>query len=283
MLVIRAPFRPTCRVMLSERHAAMLDFERSWWENDDPRDQVIRARFQCSPDEYHAELTTVARRPGLDGPRPARGASSQAAAPAGTQTAPWCHRGGIRRRRRTSRMSNEESGLAASRRTPRQGAGGSPVGSWLTIALAVVAVIAGFLHLEEHHRTTPAPRHPSIPGPSPTRRRPAPTTRSSTSPCPWRRKRRPRRPSCGSPRARRSWSPTANTVGGSAGNMTKTLDLAGYTTVDPVNATGPNLEASIVYFDSAQALAEGRCTLRRSGPRRCRGAAGVDACADRQR
>lgn len=37
----------------------MLDFERSWWEFDDPRDQVIRARFQCSPDEYHAELTTV--------------------------------------------------------------------------------------------------------------------------------------------------------------------------------------------------------------------------------
>jgi hypothetical protein len=59
MLVIRVLFRPTCRVMLSERHAAMLDFERSWWENDDPRDQVIRARFQCSPDEYHAELTTV--------------------------------------------------------------------------------------------------------------------------------------------------------------------------------------------------------------------------------
>ena len=45
--------------MLSERHAAMLDFERSWWSNTDPRDQVIRARFQCSPDEYHAELTTV--------------------------------------------------------------------------------------------------------------------------------------------------------------------------------------------------------------------------------
>ncbi|WP_083914485.1 DUF3263 domain-containing protein [Ilumatobacter nonamiensis] len=45
--------------MLSERHAAMLDFERSWWNNDEPREQVIRARFQCSPDEYHAELTTV--------------------------------------------------------------------------------------------------------------------------------------------------------------------------------------------------------------------------------
>ena len=45
--------------MLCERSAAMLDFERAWWNNDEPRDQVIRARFQCSPEEYHAELTTV--------------------------------------------------------------------------------------------------------------------------------------------------------------------------------------------------------------------------------
>jgi hypothetical protein len=45
--------------MLSERHAAMLDFERSWWNADEPRDHAIRARFQCSPEEYHAELTTV--------------------------------------------------------------------------------------------------------------------------------------------------------------------------------------------------------------------------------
>ena len=45
--------------MLSERHAAMLDFERSWWNHHEPRDQVIRARFQCSPEEYHAELTEV--------------------------------------------------------------------------------------------------------------------------------------------------------------------------------------------------------------------------------
>ena len=45
--------------MLDERSAAMLDFERAWWNNDEPRDQVIRARFQCSPEEYHAELTKV--------------------------------------------------------------------------------------------------------------------------------------------------------------------------------------------------------------------------------
>jgi hypothetical protein len=45
--------------MLSERSAAMLDFERAWWNIEESRDQVIRARFQCSPEEYHAELTTV--------------------------------------------------------------------------------------------------------------------------------------------------------------------------------------------------------------------------------
>ncbi|MFT6291324.1 MAG: hypothetical protein ACJAR2_001926, partial [Ilumatobacter sp.] len=48
----------------------------------------------------------------------------------------------------------------------------------------------------------------------------------------------------------------ANTVGGSAGNMTKTLELEGYTMVDPVNASGPNVTASIVYFDPAIAAAE---------------------------
>ena len=36
--------------MLDERAAAMLDFERAWWNNDEPRDQVIRARFQWSPE-----------------------------------------------------------------------------------------------------------------------------------------------------------------------------------------------------------------------------------------
>ncbi len=48
-------------------------------------------------------------------------------------------------------MSNEEgvtgSGVGATRRSPRQGVGGSPVGSTLSIVLAVVAVIAGFLIL----------------------------------------------------------------------------------------------------------------------------------------
>jgi len=27
----------------------VLDFERTWWTLDEPRDQVIRARFACTP------------------------------------------------------------------------------------------------------------------------------------------------------------------------------------------------------------------------------------------
>lgn len=45
--------------MLSERHAAMLDFERSWWNNEEPREQVLRARFQCSPEEFQTELSAL--------------------------------------------------------------------------------------------------------------------------------------------------------------------------------------------------------------------------------
>jgi hypothetical protein len=48
---------------LSERHRAMLDFERTWWGHDEPRDVQIRARFQCSIDDYYAELHQVLELP----------------------------------------------------------------------------------------------------------------------------------------------------------------------------------------------------------------------------
>jgi hypothetical protein len=41
----------------------MLDFERSWWDLDEPKDTVIRSRFQCSADEYYAELNELLERP----------------------------------------------------------------------------------------------------------------------------------------------------------------------------------------------------------------------------
>lgn len=153
-------------------------------------------------------------------------------------------------------MSNEESGLGASRRTPRQGVGGSPVGSWLTIALAVVAVIAGFLILrnitDDGGTASPggtgsAQDGGDVTGPDTTLidvELPEATTTTTTTTIP--------RITAGASVV----VANANTVGGSAGNMTKTLELQGYTLVDPVNASGPNITASIVYYDAAIAAAQ---------------------------
>jgi hypothetical protein len=41
----------------------MLEFERTWWQLDAPRDESIRARFGCSTDEYYAELNRVLELP----------------------------------------------------------------------------------------------------------------------------------------------------------------------------------------------------------------------------
>lgn len=150
-------------------------------------------------------------------------------------------------------MSNEESALGATRRTPRQGVGGSPVGSWLTIVLAVVAVIAGFLILknitDDSATASPdgAASGNSLPDPdSSLVDISVPVTEATTT-------------TTTVVRVTEGASvvvANANTVGGSAGNMTKTLELAGYTMLEPVNASGANLETTIVYFDGTQASAE---------------------------
>lgn len=49
--------------VISERHQAMLEFERSFWTFDDPKETLIRARFQCSADEYYAELNDLLEQP----------------------------------------------------------------------------------------------------------------------------------------------------------------------------------------------------------------------------
>jgi hypothetical protein len=49
---------------LTERQRQILDFERTWWQFDESRDVLIRARFGCSPDEYDAELDDVLDHPG---------------------------------------------------------------------------------------------------------------------------------------------------------------------------------------------------------------------------
>ena len=47
----------------TDRHRAMLDFERTWWQLDNPRDEAIRARFACTTDDYYAELNLVLELP----------------------------------------------------------------------------------------------------------------------------------------------------------------------------------------------------------------------------
>lgn len=157
-------------------------------------------------------------------------------------------------------MSNEETGLGATRRTPRQGIGGSPVGSWLTIALAVVAVVAGFLILQNiTDNSGSASPATGATGDSDGENEatrgsdgtlvdvsvPATDATTTTTVA--------ERTTAGSS----VLVANANSQGGTAGGMTKTLELAGYDMVDPpVNASGPNLETSIVYFDGEQASAE---------------------------
>ena len=49
--------------VISERHQAMLEFERSFWTLDEPKPGAIRARFQCSVDEYYSELNELLEQP----------------------------------------------------------------------------------------------------------------------------------------------------------------------------------------------------------------------------
>lgn len=44
---------------LTEREMALLDFERTWWNQDGFKDSLIRERFACSSDEYYSELNRL--------------------------------------------------------------------------------------------------------------------------------------------------------------------------------------------------------------------------------
>ena len=49
--------------VITERHQAMLEFERNFWTYDEPKEALIRARFQCSGDESYAELNELLEQP----------------------------------------------------------------------------------------------------------------------------------------------------------------------------------------------------------------------------
>jgi hypothetical protein len=48
---------------LSERERAILDFERGWWTENGVKDLLLRERFNCSADDYYAELNRLLDRP----------------------------------------------------------------------------------------------------------------------------------------------------------------------------------------------------------------------------
>lgn len=135
------------------------------------------------------------------------------------------------------------------RRSPRQGLGGSPVGSTLSIVLAVVAVIVGFLIL--NNITDDGGSSSSSDGGSSvnvttttidtglTTTTAASTTTTSLV-----------------TEGATVIVANASGVGGSAGRMTDTLALAGFTMGDPTNATSGQLEDSIVYYDPGIAAAQ---------------------------
>ncbi len=150
-------------------------------------------------------------------------------------------------------MSNEESAAAyaATRRTPRQGASPSPVGSTLSIVLALIAVVAGFLILQDltddgGSAGVASPGAGVDPGtddatattlPDPEVSLPTASTTTTTTTVPL------------VTTGATVLVANANTVGGSAGAMSRTLELEGFEVAEPVNATGPNLQDSIVHFD----------------------------------
>lgn len=153
-------------------------------------------------------------------------------------------------------MSNDDQ--IGSRRAPRQGMGGSPVGSGLTIALAAVALVAGFFILRDLNESgssaggvsTPARDDADVdanPVISVDLSTPVDTASVVTDP----------------PRTITGATviiANANSIGGSAGQMSASLEFEGYTMGDAVDATGANLEESIVYYAEgvagAQAVAE---------------------------
>lgn len=137
-------------------------------------------------------------------------------------------------------MTNEDPNAAVgngtARRQPRQGLGGSPVGSTLSIVLAVVAVVAGFLILRNitddgggssggapSDSTTPT----STTDPPPTSTTEPPLVTAGTQVV----------------------VANASGVAQSAAGMTAQLATVGFEMGEATNATSSGVLASVVHYD----------------------------------
>jgi hypothetical protein len=153
-------------------------------------------------------------------------------------------------------MSNEEVNVGTTvggkRRMPRQGVGGSPVGSTLSIVIALVAVVFGFLILRDLTKDdTSSATGSSDPvssdvGPTTTFDSGVTTTIGIATT---------------TTVALTTEGATVvvangNTIGGSAGRMSDALGDAGYNMGSPTNAAS-NVEESVVYYDTSNTAAQG--------------------------
>ena len=152
-------------------------------------------------------------------------------------------------------MSNEDPNAPApesSRRSPRQGIGGSPMGSTISIVLAVVAVIVGFLilnNITDDGGSSSGSAGQSTSSTEPTTSDSVSATSSTTTTEP--------------PLVTEGATvvvANASGVPGSAGRMTTELATLGFTMAEATNSTQSGLSASIVQYDpsiaAAQAVAE---------------------------
>ncbi len=49
---------------LSDRDRSILDFERTWWTQDGPKENAIRSQFELSPTRYYQLLNQLLDDPG---------------------------------------------------------------------------------------------------------------------------------------------------------------------------------------------------------------------------
>jgi hypothetical protein len=146
------------------------------------------------------------------------------------------------------------------RRSPRVGDSGSPVGSTLSIVLAVIAVIAGFLILraitddddgDAGTGITPGATEITTSGTGTVAGGSSPVTGGTPA-------------STATPVAKSAATvvvANASGISGSAAGMTQALTGAGYTLGEPGDATGADLTATVVYYVDGDATAQAVATL----------------------
>jgi LytR cell envelope-related transcriptional attenuator len=144
------------------------------------------------------------------------------------------------------------------RRPPRAGDGGAPIGGALAIVLAFVAVVAGFFILRSISGDAETNAFDVRPTTDETGVAPDATTPTTlpggTVPLPVPQVTPPLDVFTGASVI----VANASDIGGTAAQMTRAIEGAGFTVLEPTNAAGLTepMTASIVYFDTAQAGAQ---------------------------